>query len=85
MGFSDHSPRTYFYDKAGKFVIGSEKKGNLTTHDTFTGFLKGIRYIETQREFQQGKPVTVKQWVINFVDDNLSSLNKNFLSISSVI
>jgi hypothetical protein len=67
-GFSDNSPRTFFYEKEGKIVIG--KGDNQTTHDSFSGYLKGIQYQEKEVEFQKGKPTTVKSWLVTFADDD---------------
>ena len=67
MGFSDHTPRTYFYDSKGKVVVG--KKDNQVMHDDFEGYLRGIKYVENQVEFTTGKPTTVKQWYVFFTDD----------------
>lgn len=67
MGFSDSHPRIYFYDKEGKFTIGSEKKGNIETHDAFEAFLKGIKFVEAEREFKPGVKTKVKQWYVVFI------------------
>jgi hypothetical protein len=67
-GFSDNSPRTYFYDKEGKIVVG--KKDNQTTHDSFAGYLQGIQYQEKEIEFQAGKPTLVKSWLVIFSDND---------------